>query len=738
MNQNFLKIENPISDEPNTLYYLEDNVFSYENLDESVEKDLLSRNIQIFHGYYKLNEERLPIIYLIGRGKNSGKIKLQVKNFFPYFYRPSKSGDYRDLFNRPCEKVIIKDAPKTVARIRDKFGRENAFEADIYFDRRFMIDNGEVFMPSEPMSPLVIYIDVETNHPISDDLISIAWAIGDSEIKFVNLRNGESLDEFIEDFKQADIATSWFADFDKEYIERLFKSRGMETEFQDTYYVDLKELVKQIINKELPSWSLEYIGSKYLGKHKKEVIRYVHELNDKDLEEYNKMDVEILRDLDKYFGAVDFYSTLAWHIHALFRDATAVAIINDILVLNTAHKHKIVLPSRNFNVKQSDDSKYSGAVILAERGVYDNVGVFDIKSMYPSLILALNASIDNLTEDYEDVIVAANGIKFKKNRKSPFVEIIRYLLDERAKIREKMKKLDVNSNRYKKLNYHQLALKRLAAAMYGLYGWSIGRVFHVGVAEAITSTAREIISFIQRKVENELGKKVIYIHTDSIFAIIDEESVSKDIENFINSELKEYCKLRNFNYTPRIEFKGFYPRAYIHAKAQNILRDKEGNLKITGMKMIKADTPLWFSNLLIDIANMILDRKEKHEILSYIKVKINKELPTLEPTEIAKTISLKKEISEYKNKAQHVKAIENAMKLFNLNPKLNERYYMLPIKHKEYDVIAFRNSEQIKDFKIDYKRLVESHLLSMLSNLLNESTKTLKMSLYNTSLGDFI
>lgn len=190
------------------IIYLDDNTFGYINKEKIPYKDIVNKKIQIFSGYYKLNEKNLPVIYLFGRSTDGKKIRLKIENFLPYCYVDSKKETKYKLItnNSYVEKLLFKAPPVTVSKYREKIGRDKVYEADIPFVRRFMIDCGKFFTAEEPVYPKICYIDVEVNMPYSDDVISIAWSINGDDIKFKNLRRNESLEELWKDLEDIDIS----------------------------------------------------------------------------------------------------------------------------------------------------------------------------------------------------------------------------------------------------------------------------------------------------------------------------------------------------------------------------------------------------------------------------------------------------------------------------------------------------------------------------------------------------
>ena len=167
-----------------SLIYMDDDYFCYTpNFNKDIIDDILNHNLQIFTGYYRYEKGwKSPKIYLIGRGIKSGKFKMKIQGFKPYCYVKSDVGEYRTYLGEPVEKYIFEDHPAKVKYFREARRRKRMsipYEADILFIRRFMCDVYDYFKSTEAIKPKIAIVDVETDFPVSDDII--AWAINDQE-----------------------------------------------------------------------------------------------------------------------------------------------------------------------------------------------------------------------------------------------------------------------------------------------------------------------------------------------------------------------------------------------------------------------------------------------------------------------------------------------------------------------------------------------------------------------------
>jgi DNA polymerase elongation subunit (family B) len=260
-----------------SLVYINDTELCYsKEFPVDILDDLQNHNLQIYTGYYTSptkGTKESPRIYLIGRGKKSGKFKFKVQGFYPYCYIKSKDGELKDYLGNRVEKIFFKGMePRMVATFRDRRAKKGyplPHEADILFVRRFLIDMHDNFKSTVPISPKVAILDVETDHPVSDNII--AFAINDMEnpiifeSKYDTKFPSELVFNIMEHLRGYDLVTGWNIDFDIKAVE-----------------AELVEINKLLV----------YARNKY--KYTKEV--YIDELSMKE-RKYSREEIENLIEL---------------------------------------------------------------------------------------------------------------------------------------------------------------------------------------------------------------------------------------------------------------------------------------------------------------------------------------------------------------------------------------------------------------------------------------------------------
>jgi len=177
-----------------------------------------------------------------------------------------------------------------------------------------------------------------------------------------------------------------------------------------------------------------------------------------------------------------------------------------------------------------------GYVLEPAPGLYENVLVFDFKSLYPSIIMTFMIDPLGFRIVGGDRIATPVGTTFSREV-SIMPGIIRELMEARAtavKLRNP---------------YLSQAIKLLMNSFAGVLGSTGCRFFSEEVSPSITLTGQHILKSSIGHIEEVYGKKVIYGDTDSIFVNLGEGTegraaelgakISKETGVWLRDTLKE-------------------------------------------------------------------------------------------------------------------------------------------------------------------------------------------------------
>jgi len=244
---------------------------------------------------------------------------------------------------------------------------------------------------------------------------------------------------------------------------------------------------------------------------------------------------------------------------------------------------------------QSTGHAAGGLVFTSDPGLYENIVVMDFLSLYPSIIRTFMIDpLSRLTAErlpQDENFNTPVGIKFSKNSHI-LPGHIDYLMNTRA---EAKRAGDTPLSQ---------AVKILMNSYYGVMGTTGCRFYHGDLPTAITGTGQWILKTTSEYIR-EMGYRVIYGDTDSVFVEIKKHEVDKlhglseKIAERINSYLRE--KLRDdFGVESKLvlEVEKIYSRFFLppmrgsaegSRKRYAGFTEETGEIEIKGLEYVRSD-----------------------------------------------------------------------------------------------------------------------------------------------------
>lgn len=668
------------------------------------------KNIEIFKSedpYFLVLSSKKSAVKEISKLKYEFKGKIRkIKHIEPItkIYKGGKKEFLKIMVEFPREVPIVRNQIKELESV------EEIFEADIPYVFRTLLDNNmELYKNFEPK---IMAFDIETtsrgtfSNPKTDQIISISYysnefkkvtIIGDfkPENKYTKVVSDER--KLIQDFQKTmdkqdpDIIVGYNSDrfdmpFIKERAELLkiplkigplkakINNRSIVNEkiskIEGLTHFDVYIFIRNILSPNLKTTSLKLdnVAQELLGEKKTEQIgARVGELweegsekNLKRIVEYNLRDSKITYNLakktipialqfSKFIGLPLFDTSRMRYGRLVEQFIIRHSIIQNRVILNKA-SHK--------EIKERKYTRFEGAFVYQPTpGVYQNIRVFDFRSLYPSIIIAHNIEPDTLkttgTEE-EKIILAEKAVYFSK--KHSFIpQLIRELLETRSEIKRKMKNTDKHNQYYKELEAQSYAVKILANASYGYLGFFAARWYNLNCARAITAMGRKYINQVIEIAEKH-NIEVIYGDTDSVF-LIDSEKIPEFITE-VNSNLPNPMELEEegtYQSGIFLEKKG----EQTGAKKRYALLDEEGTLTIKGLESRRGDWSKLAKKTQREVLQLILETGQGNLALEKVKDKIkdirNK---NVDLNELILTNRITKHLHEYKARGPQVVAAE--------------------------------------------------------------------------------
>lgn len=444
--------------------------------------------------------------------------------------------------------------------------------------------------------------------------------------------------------------------------------------------LDYMAMYKKFTAKTLESHRLDDIALIETGEQKLDYSDYetLHALYEGDYQkfiDYNIHDVALVDKIDEATGFIDLAMEIAYDAKVLMVDSLGSVKLWDVIIHNYLMDKGIVVPPEK---RASKDSKIAGAFVKEPHvGMHDWIMTFDITSLYPSLIRALNISpetyvgkIDDvgvdeciagdLGEIHENLVqknrtVAANGCMYRRDEEGFMPAVTTRGFDRRIAYRKQSGVYFTQGDKVlgKKYDNKQKAEKVKINSLYGVFTNVGFRYFDVDYGESITYTGQVVIKRIQNRINEYLNnilktndydfvvasdtdsallrlgllvEKTGYTDKTEILDFLDgigKNAIGKIIEDEIN-RISDY-----FNFFQRvlkmkreiIADKGIWiaKKNYIlHVMDDEGTRLENPKMKITGISAVRSTTPNK-SRVAIKEAIKLIMTTDNETLLKYIE-----------------------------------------------------------------------------------------------------------------------
>lgn len=523
--------------------------------------------------------------------------------------------------------------------LKAKFPDAKFYEHDISHGLQYLLENGVKLYENCKLRDLTLMaFDIEVYNPLGepdakrDPILMISYATNKGKAGVLTTKKSDL--EFVEAFPNERALISAFKNkldeinphillgynssgFDIPYIVKRASILKVENPFGKVYitpsglhknakvygrdHVDLYNLSQLfsalgIINTDRLTLFEVY---KYIfGEEKEDLdkgkIWEIWEENLEKLAKYNLSDAYATLKIGEFFLPLIY--ELAKMVNSSLNtvsSSTAGQLVERFLMFE-AKNNNLLIPKKptQMEIEARSQSQYEGAYVkMPSPGLYENIVVFDFRSLYPSIIITYN--IDPYTlckEKCEEAFISPKGFKFRKSPKGLIPKTLERIFKERVELKKLLKENPPKDEEKKKeLEAKQQALKILANSFYGYLGYARSRWYCRECAESITAWGRELIKKTEKMVE-ERGFKVIYMDTDSLFILLEgkkKEDALKLLKE-INSALPGIIEL---------DLEGFYKRGIFvskkseekGAKKKYALLGEDGNIKIRGFELVRRD-----------------------------------------------------------------------------------------------------------------------------------------------------
>ena len=683
-------------------------------------------------------------VYLFKRD-DSGKQVISTDNtFYPFFYEADQNGEDKAYDGVSVRKVIVSQ-PADVTRLRSN----KSYSSDILFTKNYLIHKVDI-IDKAPIKYFFLDIEVLANelpdflnpiYPIS--CVSIYNSMG-SSIKTWFLSDYSGNDKEKEKLLLSDMVTyfqdekpdlwlSWNVDFDYNYLftrcSKVFKTSNFaknispinevrRSKEDNIFYpagisiVDYLQLFKKVVKGE-SSYALDKIAQSLLGE--KEWGKTDFGELDEAVKEKNINDVRRMIKLEKKYALINYYNEVRCLTKCLWEDLYWNSKIIEMLLFEEAKEMQIVLPNKPEKDPDKKPSTFQGATREAVyTGAMSNIGKYDLTSAYPNMIVNFCLDSQNIGSKGVDV----DGVKFVQNSRTLTPKIVEKILALKNNIKQELRNTDINDVHYKDIQIRYDAIKGIVNSTFGVMGLEIFRLFDNRVASSITYLVRDLLLYTRDKIE-ELGNKVVYWDTDSLF-IESEENLTDKLNQFIqNWALEKYNKK---DISIEFEYEGIFRKLFIMSKCRYVgeLETPKGDIKpeVKGVEMKRSSSSKYEAYFQEALINKMLDQESKFKVEEWIKEERSR-IKTLPLEDIA--FPCKVQNKEYVHEPIFVRAYNNAKKLYeNFNIEKGELFYYLYVKSMGYDnkgkilnVLAYLPNTIIVSRKnVDWDEMIRRNIVS--------------------------
>jgi len=747
---------------------------------------------------YICGNRRGSLIDIYVRGEDNKKHKLTVTDFRPYFYVPNEYGEHTAIFGESVTKQFVND-PSDVPKERLKYSE--TWEADIPYVRRFLIDqkiykglefpsgsqevSKDDLIPCETnITPVIMFLDIEllpteggfpsieeASVPIvgftvktnkNPTYFTYIYKEGEKERVVKKSKNWviiylssekKLLTSFYDIISkiEPDILTGWnIINFDFPYLLNRFKRLSLKWINDRSFEIfDIYLGYRHIYHQ--PSYQLkrvavvEGIEKEYRGTFKDVAQLYFDNID--SFVEYNKDDVYDIVELDKKHSIIDFYLQLEY-ISGLetIDDVTLYSRLVDTRLLRLAKEKGVCLPTKK---AIPDAHTYTGAYVFAEeKGLYDNVSVFDFNRYYPSIINSFYLSPDNIDPNGLITIQGEYETLTLKQNEGIIQSLIKIWFDERDKIEKALKTLIPGSSEYKSLSKRRQAVKDLTNSIYGFLAYPKSRLYERSLASAVTKIGRDGIKFVIKTAEED-GYKVLLSDTDSISIQLPLDRAD-EYAKYLNNKIQQYFKEDYYVHVDiSLKFEKFLKKLLLTGvKKRYSMRVVQENgkecdyISTRGFENIRTDQSVFTRTLLSELFELILYEKDEKEIRNFINNKLT-EFPKMPLTEVAISKGINKALKNYKVNVPHVRGAVYANQHFGTNFKYGDKVKMLWVKAvprlPPTNVICFDENTTLPEYPlepvVDWERMRKVCILDKVKPVLDavgidlsgSSTKQMKL-----------
>ncbi len=435
-------------------------------------------------------------------------------------------------------------------------------------------------------------------------------------------------------------------------------------------HIDIFKFIRKVIARSLKtdSYSLDAVAGELLGerKHKVDMETFFKtwDKGGKELEEYcryNLQDCVLTYKLTEKVmpNLIEFVRIIRLPPYDINR-MTFSTFVEWYLMNQASARNEILLnrPNKRDELSRMSDRIKGAFVYEPKPGFYQNIVVFDFRSLYPSIIASHNISKGTLNcdccKDSPKVETERGTFWYCGKIKGLFSTVISDLIVRRGELKKQLK-----TNNDPLLIARSEALKVLANSFYGYMGFAPARYYCIECAESTTAWARH---YIHKAIETaqQTGFTVLYSDTDSVFLLLEKKTKEDALAlmDKINKDLPGLMEL---------DYEGHYPAgifvslkaAESGAKKKYALIDDKNNMKIKGFESVRRNWSAVAKDVQRKVLEIILKEHDAKKAKDYVRTVVEELRKNITPLDkVIVHTALSKGTGAYTSIGPHVAAAQ--------------------------------------------------------------------------------
>ena len=448
-------------------------------------------------------------------------------------------------------------------------------------------------------------------------------------------------------FRRADrLGISWQVSQNISPLHRASNRFNVQMKKWDTHIwgrtiADFNEIYKKYVKPtgERTSYDLKIVVADECGFKYQDLGAYIKETYENDpqaLIEYAAKDVIALWLLNEKCDLLPYIDVLRRTAGTPFDKSTSNKVLVDTMCLRLSDAP---LPT---GIKHEKQRKAKGALVITpQAGLHQWVMLLDLKSIYPTMIIAYNLSPEckDPTGEIQIPILDDSGrttsiVRYRKSPMGVLPKVADHMMALREHYRTLGREIESHPNfdvQYReRIKSQETVAKFIACSINGVLAYPGFRLYDPEVFNCVTSVTRSVIWKVREYLEPR-GLRVMYADTDSLFVQLPNVTTKEEAaELALKTEIEvqdyvgQWTKSLGATYPIEIKFENLFDRILWKKKAHGddpakknygghyVMKDgkwKEG-MKISGLAPKSSASAMFTRKLTSQFLKLVLQNND--------------------------------------------------------------------------------------------------------------------------------